>query len=228
MPKGIYYVIAIITLFIVLICVWKFTPLRKWFFVLRSRTIGSNTRIRLRFRFGFIGRFRWIIRTAVDFVVFWFVFEWHEGIIWGYIKFGWLWVLDKLKVAGAAIKTIGVKVFSFICMVASGIGFITPFGRNAAENSDFRYCLIVCTICVVISLIIFFVILSDEVSWFVSGIISVVASFAMWYSSFGMCFLIVKIPIAFKILALIASVAGSFILFVIFGVLALCVAECFS
>lgn len=195
---------------IVLILIGKFSPVRRYYFLAKSKRIGSETRMKIYWGVGIIERFKMTIKTLVDFILFWILFEWKDGVFITYLKELWLELWEVLQ-------KIGTIFYHFLEKVSSFFIFITPFGRKAAENSDFRYCLIVCSIWVGIALVLFIGTLWNTIDALENIIISLVMAFIMWYVCFGFCYLIVLIPIYFKILAAIACSIISFIVFVCIG-----------
>lgn len=158
-----------------------------------------------------------LIRTAIDFIIFFFVFLWKEGCVWD-------WILSKISHVNIWIEKLfkyfqlGLYVtISFFQQVIEQIIFLTPFGRAEAENPNFQYALIICTICTVIGLIANIEEITDEFPDTIvcDVILSVVLSIGMWYGCFGVCHWIVKISVFYHILAFIAAVFSSFIVWIV-------------
>ena len=158
-----------------------------------------------------------LIRTAIDFIIFFFVFLWKEGCVWD-------WILSKISHVNIWIEKLfkyfqlGLYVtVSFFQQVIEQIIFLTPFGRAEAENPNFQYALIICTICTVIGLIANIEEITDEFPDTIvcDVILSVVLSIGMWYGCFGVCHWIVKISVFYHILAFIAAVFSSFIVWIV-------------
>lgn len=158
-----------------------------------------------------------IIRSAIDFIIFFFVFLWKEGCVWD-------WILSKISRANIWIEKLfkyfqlGLYVtVSFFQQVIEQIIFLTPFGRAETEKPNFQYALIICTICTVIGFIANIEEITDEFPDTIvcNVILSVVLSIGMWYGCFGVCHWIVKISVFYHILAFIAAVFSSFIVWIV-------------
>lgn len=201
-----------IVIFVVLVGVWNFPPIKRRYYLLRSKAAGSKVRWSIKFQFGLWKWIRWLIRTTIDLVVFWVVWIWNDGTVWLRIKD--LWIKGKARVAeiGTSILAVGQKA-------VEAIVYITPFGREAAADADFRYCLIVFTICVAISCVLFIHLMKGLTGTVTNVILCTIAAFAMWYVCFGVCFLLVLIPFWFKVLAALVAIAVSVLLFFVFGIL---------
>lgn len=201
-----------IILFIIAIFLWEITPLRRYYLLMKGKSIGAKTRMKIHLQVGLFRKFRWIFRTAFDFSLFWMIFEWKDGVILGYIKVWWNDCLQWLQ----TVKEI------WITLLGRGGAFLiylTPFGRRLASNPSIRYCLIVGTICVGIAFIIYIISLKDEVGNVANFIFSSIGAMCMWYACYGISLLVAKIPIYFQVLAAIAMILASIVLFLIFGIL---------
>lgn len=168
-----------------------------------------------------------LIRTAIDFIIFFFVFLWKEGCVWD-------WILSKITPANVWIAKLfkyfqlGLHVVvSFFQQVIEQIIFLTPFGRAEVENPNFRYALIICTVCTGIGLLYNIETITDEFPDTIvcDVILSVVLSIGMWYGCYGVCHWIVKIPVFYHVLAFIAAVLSSFVVWFI-NIVIFLVCEC--
>lgn len=168
--------------------------------------------MKIHLQVGFFRKFRWIFRTAFDFSLFWMIFEWKDGVILGYVKGWWNDCSQWLQTVKDIWITLLGKVGVFLI-------FLTPFGRHLASNPSIRYCLIVGTICVGIAFIIYIIILKDEMGGVANFAFSSTGAMCMWYACYGISFLVAKIPIYFQLLAAIAMILVSGVLFLILGIL---------
>lgn len=171
--------------------IWERTPLRLKVYKLSDRVDVAGAVGRFRFYTRVMPRYGDVLRVIVDFLIFWFIFEWNQGIIKNYI-------LEK----GLVIVT----------WLTDKIYFLSPFGRKAAQDERFRYCLIIYTICVVIELVIYFWVLYETCFFWESLFVATIISGIVWYACFGLCFLLVLIPIWFKLLSAVLAVVSSILI----------------
>lgn len=95
-----------------------------------------------------------------------------------------------------------------------GFVFITPFGREAAQDAAFRYPLIIYTVLTAITIVLtYFAVLGsfDYKNNFVKAVLPLLLGFAMWYICFWLCGFIVKITVLYAVLAFIASVLSGLV-----------------
>ena len=174
--------------------VLKFTPLKKWYYLNKGYAIGKLTRLKIFFGLKTMKRIRTVLQLLLDFVMFWFVFEWKKGL-----------VKKRLKKYVATIATISKK---YVFIAIDALIYLSPFGRTIVEDDKFCYALNVCTACTLF-LFIFCVIgvFCDDFRYKIIKIVFlIIIHFSMWYVGFFSCYIIVQIPVYYKVLALLASI----------------------
>lgn len=159
-----------------------------------------------------------VVRTMMDFIAFWLIFQWRDGWIWGNIKqfgmFLWRFLWPWLLAGGKVLQKIW-----------QGILFITPLGRAAAEKVEVHYMLVVGGVCAINGLILFFGALLDsdvyrcKLLW---GILPVFCAMVIWYSSYAAALLVSALQITgyiwmMGIVILVCVLVGSLLFFVLFG-----------
>ena len=151
---------------------------------------------------------RTIIHFTADLFLFWLIFEWNGGFIINYVKpfvmnasqTGWHW----LQIA-----------WNYFV-------YLSPFGRNMAAVPNFKYALIVCTICTFIACLVFTLMAccTEDKHKVTKALTVIVLTILLWYAGFAVCYLIVKIPVWYKVLAALAAIlANLFIGFLLLVVL---------
>jgi len=85
---------------------------------------------------------------------------------------------------------------------------LTPFSKSILKNPQFKYVFTIGTIISVLVIIIFTIFLKYESNKSIISIIlySIVVAFIYIYINFGICHIIIKIPIWFKFLSTIAII----------------------
>lgn len=90
--------------------------------------------------------------------------------------------------------------------------YLTPFARKIISNENFRYVFSVGIVLTIIVSILFFITMWIESEKLVTTIIvSIFFSFIYLYLNFGICHLIIKIPVYFSILSVIAIIISNII-----------------
>lgn len=167
--------------------IWKRTPLRLASYKIVNRADGAVTVARFRFYTKVFPKFGDLFRVIIDFLLFWFIFKWKNGIIVDFlapkIGFAASWIWSKLY-------------------------FITPFARLAAQDTNFRYCLIIYSMIAAFNFIFVCILFKDAGLEHGSEILiaSLLVSMIVWYVFYGLCFLVVLIPIWFKVLSVLAAI----------------------
>lgn len=162
-----------------------------------------------------MGKYKGILKTAITFIVFWIIFEWKDGFVIGFLS---QWI----RPTYSHIKTFGLSCKKFLLALWDSVVMLSPFGRDMAQNPEFRYCLIIGTICVVLAFVFYLYALKDEFNWFSSLLLSPIAAISMWYLFYAFCDVmnIYKISVCFHLFALLASVLLSlFCFFIVLGVM---------
>ena len=167
----------------------------------------------------FFWKILWIvIRVVVDFAVFWGIFLWKDGVVWQSLTFTGTneegsWWERFWAMLGGLLSWLCSGIWNLLKKFWFLLIFLSPYGRAAALDPDFRYCLHWCSGCVVFFLIISVIFCTDEffMDLIPSILVSIVAAIVLWYISFGACFLLVNIPIWFTVLAPAAAVGLCFI-----------------
>lgn len=146
-------------------------------------------------------KYKGIIKTAIDFLVFWVIFIWNDGCVSKFLTDGGYRIYMHVKRFCISIGRYLLELWNILVM-------LSPFGREIAQIPEFRYCLIIGSICVAMALVIFAYILADEFNWFISWFISPIAAFSMWYIFYFACLWlgVYLIPVWFYFFGLIASV----------------------
>ena len=157
-----------------------------------------------------MGKYKGIVKTIIDFLVFWAVFKWKDGFIAVFVS-------EKIKTIHTHIKLLFLSCENDLAQLWGAFVEFSPFGQDIAQNPEFRYCLIIGTVCVVLAFVFFLYGLKDAWNWFWSIMISPIAAISMWYIFFQLCCLtnIYKIPLWFHAIAFVASVGLGFISFII-------------
>lgn len=128
-----------------------------------------------------MGKYKGIIKTTIDFVVFWVVFLWNDGCIFSESAKGISTLFGLLKDFGGVILEYYLK-FKDIFI------YLSPYGREAAHNEQFQYCLIFGSVIAAVSFLVYLFTLQDEYNWFLGIIVSPIASFAVWYLFYFVCY----------------------------------------
>lgn len=112
-----------------------------------------------------------------------------------------IWLL--WKAVGLAFAGIGWV----LSKIWSGIVFVTPYGRQAAAEQNFLYCLHWASGCAAVFVILAVCICIKEYVDALPGTLATLAGgFGIWYIGFAMCFLLVRIPASFFVLAPIVQI----------------------
>lgn len=136
-----------------------------------------------------------LLKLVVIIACYLLIFEFKNGIILDKI----LWVND---IIFSCIKKIGL--FLFNC---------TPFSSKMMQNPDFKYAIILATVFIVISSIINLFIFIDETDNVIPTILlSVIAGILNLHIHYEICYIIIKIPVFYKVLAFIALLLSNIIL----------------
>lgn len=168
-----------------------------------------------------------LIRVAVDFAVFWWIFLWNDGIVWERVSsitdgvpFGeWiagLWGVIP-TVLGLAWGWISVILKNFWHLLV----FLSPYSREAALDPQFLYCLHWCsgTAALAAAVFLYSFIVETDLGILRSVLLGLLMAAAVWYAGFGVCFLLVKIAVWFHVLAALGAVLAcalaAFLLFLI-------------
>lgn len=111
-----------------------------------------------------------------------------------------------LVVGWLLVKAVGLT----LSVIWKAIVFLTPYGRAAAADPLFRYCLHWCSGCVVVIAIVnvFVCVVGEMIDLGLSLLGSLVVGFCVWYCGYGLSFALVKVPIFFPYLAPVLMVAG--------------------
>lgn len=170
-----------------------------------------------------MGKYKGLIKTAVDFLVFWVLFVWDDGIVAEHVK--------KLIVAFfTGVKDVLQSLWTFLESMWEIVVFLSPFGREMVGNPQFMYCVVIASIWVAVAFFIFACVLLDEYNWFASIFMTPVMCFAMWYLSYFACsfFKVYLIPFWFHVLAFVATSVISVISFVLILFVAIAFLETFD
>lgn len=208
-----------IILFIIAATLWKIIPSRRYYLLMKGKIIGVKTRMKIHMQGSFFRNFRWIFKTAFDFSLFWMLFEWEDGVILGYIKVWW-------NVCSRWFQSVKEIWITLLGKAGAFLMFLTPFGRNFAYSPSIRYCLIVGTICVGIAFVLYIIIFKDEMGNLENFVFLSTGAMCMWYACYGISFLVARIPIYFQVLAAIAMILASIVLFLIFGIVLAIIFDC--
>ena len=162
----------------------------------------------------FFWRILWIvIRVVVDFAVFWGIFLWKDGVVWKSLTFPGTngegsWLERFWAMLGGLLSWLWSWIWMLLQKLWFLLLFLAPYGRMAAVDPDFRYCLHWCSGCVVIFAILSVWFCLDEcmADLLPSILVTIASSFALWYAGFGASFLLVKIPVWFPFLAPVGMV----------------------
>lgn len=156
----------------------------------------------------YMGKYKGIIKTIIDFFVFWLVFEWKNGLVIDFLS-------ESIGPAHAHLKAFFTSGGNLLAVLWGCLVTLSPFGRDMAQNPEFRYCLVIGTVCVALAFAFYLYGLNDEFNWFISLLLSSIAAFSMWYLFYFMCLLlcVYKISFWFHVLAFLASVVLSLISF---------------
>lgn len=127
-----------------------------------------------------MGKYRGIIKTVINFIVFWIVFLWNDGVIISGLSKG---IKDFLNLA----KDFEGIVSEYWVKLKDTFIYLSPYGREVAQNEQFQYCLIFGSVIALVSFLVYLFALQDEYNWLISIIVSPLASFAMWYLFYFAC-----------------------------------------
>lgn len=164
-----------------------------------------------------------ILRICIDFLFFWFVLIWKDGIVLQRLLSLWEQVQDLLDQAWISIQEIPNllihlwdRIILFLDWLVQIIVFLSPYGREPSLNPIFRYCLDWCSWSIVFCCILLFLFLctidfSGSESFFAAIFFGIIA----WYPCYFACHLIILIPLYFNILAAICCVVTSAIIFIL-------------
>ena len=176
--------------------------------LLKVTAVGWGYRFRITVWCKIMKKHRTIIHFTADLFLFWLIFEWNGGFIINYVKpfvmnaaqTGWHW----LQIA-----------WNYFV-------YLSPFGRNMAAVPNFKYALIVCTICTFIACLVFTLMAccTEDKHKVTKALTVIVLTILLWCAGFAVCYLIVKIPVWYKVLAALAAIlANLFIGFLLLVVL---------
>lgn len=170
----------------VIVCrlVWKYSTVRKHYYLTKSNVKGAKTQLFLYFHFKVLPNALIVLKMIGVLAVLWMAYQWRDFIV-----------------------------------------FLTPFGRKAAAIPEFRYCLIICSVCVAIAFFLYIIIWYEAHDLLPSIVVAAILSIGMWYACFGACFIIVRITFWFNVLAAIACLGVSVTLFFVIGIVAALIEE---
>lgn len=129
-----------IILILISVVLWEFTPLRKWFYFLKSIVLGKTIRLEMLFIHKIWKKYANVSRIVIDFLIFLFIFEWRNGFVINNIKLVW--------------EKISILLFDVIKKIISILYILIPIGRKELSDEKFRFAFIVCTILVIIGTIL--------------------------------------------------------------------------
>lgn len=185
------YIIVIAVLIIIILS--KLSTLSKRFCRFRSKLIGLFTRYRIFVMTKFIVKNRVLLQFFADFFLFWLVFLWNDGIV---IQSALDFVQPlRDKALAWSVKTDlwDMRDWNELLII---LFYFSPYGRAEAFNLRFQYALNISTICSIISLILYIMIINDMAKqsrcW--RMLIGVVSGIATWYAGYFMCSAISEIP----------------------------------
>lgn len=168
-----------------------------------------------------------LLRSVGDFIVFWWIFLWNDGVVWERVIsisqgvpvgewFVGLWNM---------IPELVGWVWSWIWVILKNLWhllvFLSPYSRDAALDPQFLYCLHWCSGAAALAAAVFIYsfIVDTDFGVVRSSLMGGAMGAAVWYAGFGVCFLLVKIPVWFYVLSAIGAVAAcalaAFVLFLI-------------
>lgn len=204
------YIIVIAVLIIIILS--KLSTLSKRFCRFRSKLIGLFTRYRIFVMTKFIVKNRVLLQFFADFFLFWLVFLWNDGIV---IQSALDFVQPlRDKALAWSVKTDlwDMRDWNELLII---LFYFSPYGRAEAFNLRFQYALNISTICSIISLILYIMIINDMAKqsrcW--RMLIGVVSGIATWYAGYFMCSAISEIPFFYNVLAFVAVVVSHIVIF---------------
>lgn len=126
-------------------------------------------------------KYKLLYRIVIELIIIWFIFEWNNS----YIINGVESILGK------------IKVFPIVVKLLSILKFVSPFGRTLVKDLYFLHWFNICTGIVCFCFCVFFVLtFVDSFEHFVFRlIILLLLNLVIWYGTFGICWLVCKIPI---------------------------------
>lgn len=150
-----------------------------------------------------------LIRIVGDFVVFWLIFLWNDGLVWERISaiahgvgFG-AWIGGIWELIEALVGWIWHMICVMMVNLWQWLVFLSPYSREAALDPRFLYCLHWCSGVAALAAVMFIYILADDggIGIIPCVLLGLLAGVVTWYAGFGICFLLVKLTSYFHILA---------------------------
>ena len=189
------------------ILLWEIFPLRKWFFYIKSVGIGTAARVKLFYIFKVIGKYGTLFRMIADFFAFYCIFLWNHGI-----------VAEKVRTyTGIAFRFLRSQSIEWFYRLLDFTILLLPFWRELLENNRFHYAFSACTVCTVLctAASAFLAWSTSSKHFILRGAAVVLLFLGMINAVYFACRYIILIPFYYKLLAIIASVAASIIIWVI-------------
>lgn len=214
------FILKLLFFLLALVVIWflvKFSIIKTLFAILKGKYAGTVYsyklgKMRIMRKYGFI--IGLILGIICGSALTWLLFIYNEGQIWQ--------LVSEYTIKG--YQFFSEKITDGFLFIKEKAVFISPYGRLQNPDSKFLYVLNIASIEVGIFFIItlFCVYNYFEDFYFIKTICSIIYGVLHWYISFGVCFLIVKIEIYYKVLsAILISIAVIVVWFILLFVFSL-------
>lgn len=202
-----------ITITIITVLMWEILPIRKWFYLFKGSLSGKTIRVKLFYIKEIIQKHIAIIRFIVHFALFYFIFEWNNEFIKQKILAVVKKIINKLLKFKPTITAIMKKFINVFILV-------TPFRHGKIVSENFKYAFIICTICAFVGFLAYLFIVMNTMKKhkIVSVLVSIISFVIMWNVMYYACRIVSKIPIFYKVLALLAIIILSIITWIIIAI----------